>query len=140
MKLSRLLVATEALFCYLTARVALKILPFRILARWMGTSQAHPETDTVDGALLEELRGVVGAVATQLGPRENCFPQALTAKAMLRRRGFRSVLWLGADVGMGFRAHAWLECGGAIVTGASLKKSHRALVSFTEPRSRCYRN
>lgn len=50
----------------------------------------------------------------------NCFPQALTAKLLLRRRGIPSTLYLGAafkEDRSGMEAHAWLRCGPMYVTG-----------------------
>jgi len=48
-----------------------------------------------------------------------CLPNAMAARLMLARRGYASTLHLG--VGLRERkllhAHAWLESGGAIVTG-----------------------
>jgi len=52
--------------------------------------------------------------------QSNCFPQALTAKIWLRRRGIPSTLYLGAafkEDKSGLEAHAWLRCGSLYVTG-----------------------
>jgi len=46
-----------------------------------------------------------------------CFPQALAATLMLRRRGIRSTLYLGVDPHRDLDAHAWVRVGGLIVTG-----------------------
>lgn len=48
-----------------------------------------------------------------------CLAQALTARAMLRRRGIGSVLHVGVarSEAAPFEAHAWLEAAGVEVTG-----------------------
>ena len=49
-----------------------------------------------------------------------CLPNAMAAKLMLARRGCRSTIHLGVGKAEGgqLHAHAWLEAGGTIVTGA----------------------
>lgn len=52
----------------------------------------------------------------------NCLVQALTGRILLQRRGIPSDLRIGVAKKNGERldAHAWLECGGAVVLGGSM--------------------
>ena len=51
--------------------------------------------------------------------RAVCLPQAIAAKAMLRRRGINSVLHFGVAKrsDQSLDAHAWLDAAGIAVTG-----------------------
>lgn len=106
----------EALCWLAAARAALLVLPTRWIFRWMErplTGNAHDE---------DAAEGVRWAVisAARYGPFSFvCFPQALAAHAMLRRRGVASVMHYGvrrsADRQM--RGHTWLEVNGSMLLG-----------------------
>ncbi len=104
------------------ARLALRVIPFRRLARRLGALQtdAPPEH-------LAQARRVSLAIA-RISPytpwTSNCFPQALVAKYWLRRRGIPTTLYLGVALNKTadapnseMTAHAWLRCGPLLVTG-----------------------
>ncbi len=57
--------------------------------------------------------------AAQAVPRCTCLVRALAGRRMLWRRGIRSELRIGVAKSPDFQAHAWLECDGTIVIGAS---------------------
>ena len=69
---------------------------------------------------------VIGAVevAERYVPRSSCLSRAVAACAMLRRRGVRARIRLGATRGpnRSIRAHAWLECGGTASSSAPLEE------------------
>jgi hypothetical protein len=110
------------------ARLALRVVPFRRLARHLGPLQAETAADApVDH--LAQARRVALAIA-RVSPHtpweSNCFPQALTAKFWLRRRGIPTTLYLGVALNRpsmdhpalpDMEAHAWLRCGPLFVTG-----------------------
>jgi hypothetical protein len=112
----RLLV--EAFVTLLAARVALVLLPVRRIFRWLERplrSAATPQQLQI----VERIRWAVLTVA-RYGPLSFvCFPQALAAHAMLRRRGVGSVMHYGvrrsADRQM--RAHTWLEVDNRMLLG-----------------------
>jgi hypothetical protein len=100
----------EAFATLLAARSSLVLLPVRWIFRWMEAPPRHPAVPD-DPAVVESVRWAVLTVA-RYGPVSFvCFPQALAAHAMLRRRGIRSIMHYGvrrsADRRM--RAHTWLE-------------------------------
>ncbi|MCU0256589.1 MAG: lasso peptide biosynthesis B2 protein [Vicinamibacterales bacterium] len=83
----------EASCALALARVALLLLPFRRLARWLGAESAGPPAGTT--------------------------AQSLAATLMLRRRRLDAVTCLGvarAEDGR-IRAHAWTRCGDLHVAG-----------------------
>ena len=112
-----------------TAWLALRLIPFRRLARRLGPLQSETATDAPP-AQLEQARRVrlaIARVAPHTPWESNCFPQALAAKFWLRRHGIPSTLYLGvalnktnvaAPDARGMEAHAWLRCGPLVVTGA----------------------
>jgi hypothetical protein len=107
---SRRWLLVEAFATLLAARSSLVLLPVRWIFRWLESPPRHPTAS--DGSeIVEEIRWAVLTVA-RYGPLSFvCFPQALAAHAMLRRRGIRSIMHYGvrrsADRQM--RAHTWLE-------------------------------
>jgi hypothetical protein len=105
--------------CFLSvARVAIAIFPFRILVRWFG----HVPNDSPPEAPLSgcgEIGRAVERAARNLPWRAMCLPQAIAAKLMLSRRGYRSIVHFGVgrDPAGKLIAHVWVCCGDAIVVG-----------------------
>ncbi len=62
---------------------------------------------------------MVRAAANNVPWRSDCFPQAIAAREMLRRRGYESTIHLGVDRidRENIAGHAWLSCNGTVVTG-----------------------
>jgi hypothetical protein len=113
------------------ARLALRVIPFRRLARYLGSLQTETPLDALPAQLAQARR--VGLAIARVSPytpwKSNCLPQALVAKYWLRRRRIPTTLYLGVALnkpeGPAMRpemeAHAWLRCGTLIVTG---ERSH----------------
>lgn len=107
---SRRWLLLEAFAALLTARCSLVLLPVRWIFDWLERPPRHPAVPN-GSEIVDDIRWAVLTVA-RYGPLSFvCFPQALAAHAMLRRRGIRSVMHYGvrrsADRKM--RAHTWLE-------------------------------
>lgn len=116
----------QVFFLLGAARLALRVIPFRRMARYLGPLQ----TETLPDAPPEHLaqaRRIALAVA-RVSPHtpwtSNCFPQALAAKYWLRRRRIPTTLYLGVALTKTddapraeMTAHAWLRCGPLLVTG-----------------------
>ncbi len=108
----------------------------RILDRYAGSSttgnagQAHSSATS-------PVRWAITAVAARF-PSATCLVQALAADAILRRRGLTSELRIGVRVrgnsDVPFEAHAWVECGGAVVTGAIEDLSDFKVLPALRPR------
>jgi hypothetical protein len=104
------LLLLEAFVTLLTARCSLALLPVRWIFRWL-ERPLHNAAESANSDMAERIRWAVLSVA-RYGPISFvCFPQAMAAHAMLRRRGISSIMHYGvrrsADRKM--RAHTWLE-------------------------------
>ena len=103
------------------ARLAINIVPFHRLAPCLGTEKVESPAE-VPPSHLAQARRIAWAVrtASRYTPwKSNCFPQAVAAKILLRRRGIANTLYLGAafKARTELEAHAWLRCGSFYVTG-----------------------
>jgi len=78
---------------------------------------------------VERIIWAVRAVSRYV-PKATCLSEALAARILLGRRGHASRLHIGVarDEAKEFRAHAWLECQGAIVMGGSEAARYAPLV------------
>jgi hypothetical protein len=108
----------EAFAALLVARGSLALLPVRWIFRWLETPLRRTDASRRPD-IVERIRWAVLTVA-RYGPLSFvCFPQALAAHAMLRRRGIGSVMHYGvrrsADRQM--RAHTWLEVENRMLLG-----------------------
>jgi hypothetical protein len=109
----------EAAALLLLTGVGLKLLPFatvrRLLNRYIGVfSVTHDAED--DRAIW-----AVRSVSRRMPIRTTCLIEALTADAMLRRRGYECKLCLGVmppgTTSESLTAHAWVERQGTVVLG-----------------------
>jgi hypothetical protein len=109
----------EAFGALAVARCALVLLPARWIFHWLekpvrGVRSAGPDADHLNLATSDIVERVRWAVLTaaRYGPVSFvCFPQALAAHAMLRRRGIGSIMHYGVrrSADRKLRAHTWLE-------------------------------
>jgi hypothetical protein len=115
----------EGLGWLLAARVALALLPLKqVLRLWRleaAADQAEAGGDSADNPALPLIREtVLHHVRYSRFWAGSCMAQSFAAAAMLRRRDLPATLCLGTarnDDG-GWRAHAWLQSGDFLVTGA----------------------
>lgn len=127
--------AVEAALCLLLARAALAALPFRWLEPVFGQPLAQPEPPPDERAgLRQAVARAVAAAARRLPGRTVCFPRAIAATAMLRRRGVAAELvygaGLGGPAGRRLRAHVWVEDQGVVVVGGEEAKEHAELARY----------
>lgn len=111
----------EALVLTGVARLAILLFPFRWIAMWMG--ELGRETSRPPKKQLEEtvdrVKWAVATVSRHVPWQAKCFVQVVTARSMLGRRGVEGTIYFGLakDARGDLCAHAWLRCGGRIVTG-----------------------
>lgn len=120
-------------------RAAILLLPFRRITNLLGlaqgeTSSMPAEVATVDPAAIG---WSIQAAAARTHWESACLAQALTGMVMLSRRGIGATLFLGVardetDPGA-MAAHAWLRCGGVILTGAGGVERFSAISFFSRP-------
>jgi hypothetical protein len=116
----------EAVFWLSVARVALWLVPFPRIGRYLGKLQppSPPDAPTGQDKMLRS-RGIgwaVNTVADHLPVELVCLPRALAGWQMLHRRGVASRLHFGAlrerpEGTSGLQTHAWLSTPGVEVTG-----------------------
>jgi hypothetical protein len=128
----------EALAALFAARAALACLPFRRIAAWLGTLGAESGTELTaeHEAAVEDVAWSVQAMAHRVPWDSRCLAQALAAYRLLKRRGIAATVYFGVkrDPAVPFSAHAWVRCGGRIVTGAAGVEAYTVLMQFARER------
>jgi hypothetical protein len=122
-------------YCLLgISRLAIDTLAFKRLAGYLGRPCAE-SPDQIGAPELEATRRVSWAVesASRFTPwKSNCFPQAIAAQYLLRRRRISTTLYLGCRIEEQgeMKAHAWLRSGPRIVTGRPGHRAYRVVATF----------
>ena len=117
----------ESVILLWVVRLALWLLPFRVVRRLVGLVSPTEPTGTTPTASVDKIARAL-RTAPRVVPSATCLTRALAAQVMLSRRGHCSELRFGVakDEEGNFQAHAWVECRGRVVTG-----DHGALDGFT---------
>ena len=117
--------------------VGLRFIHFGTLRRLLDRfSTARQTTDPASASVvMGHIAWAVDASSRHLCAVSTCLTEALTAEAMLRRRGYPARAAIGVDLPQGgvLRAHAWTELSGTIVTGAAARGKF-ALLAVLEGR------
>ena len=117
------------------SRVAILVLPFRWTVRLFSLKQGRAAAE-VSPAMRDAARNIglaVRSASTRTPWQSACLAQSLAGAAMLRRRRIPAVVAMGvarngrADT---FSAHAWLSCGGVILTGAGGYERYQVIINF----------
>jgi hypothetical protein len=118
--------------------VAVLVLPFRVIARRLGThmNESGYSADPGHIELGRRIGWAIGAVSVRAPWRTKCLEQALAGKAMLRRRRVPNTLYLGvahASEGQSpLEPHAWLRTGTHHVTGGAHVERYTVLSTFAD--------
>jgi hypothetical protein len=124
----------EAFFWLWTARQVLQWVPFPRLAPWLSRGVTTVETTGPERLrLCRKVRGTVLRAARCLPGRFVCFPRALAAQRMLRRRRIGTELYYGAAVlpDQGLKTHVWLQDGPVGVVGYRAAERYRVLACYS---------
>ena len=127
-------VMMEAATLLLVFRVALKVVPFKRLVGAIKTGKrvVQPEREA---ASVRRVRWAILTVSSKVPLLNVCFPQALAAHFMLRRRGVSSTLYYGVTrSGPKLEAHTWLKAGERLVVGGGPSPYYTVLASFPSGR------
>src|SRR5436190_17524848 len=117
---SRRWVLIEARVYLLAARLAIRLLPFRRLTVFFERPAARPEKTGGERAQsIKDVRWAIWTATRHQRERVVCFPRAIAAQAMLRRRGVSTTLYYGAasKADKGLSAHVWVQDGETDVVG-----------------------
>lgn len=128
----------RAFFLSGIARIAILLIPFRVVKKFLGVSKKESCYDI----RIEEYRRVkriAWAVneASKYTPWESkCLVKAITAQKMLKGYKIYSTLYLGInkDEKNNMEAHAWLRCGNVFVTGGYGKEDFVEVAKFSNAR------
>jgi hypothetical protein len=115
---------------------ALNVVAFKRLTAWLGLKQTATGQETAQPLQQEAIAvgWAVEAVAARTPWTSTCLAQALAGAQMLRRRGIASALTLGValapDKESHMEAHAWLQHGGALLTGGGGHRRFTPISTF----------
>jgi len=123
----------EAAFGLLAARLMLRFVPFRYLTLFMKYPLADIRPSEFErGLIRNDVSRAIREAAAHLPGNTVCFPRALAAQVMCRRRGIDARLFYGASTanGTGLTAHVWVQDGSAGVVGCEEMSQFRTLARF----------
>lgn len=123
----------EALYCLTLSRLALKVLPFRMIQRFMNRLPAQPEVRGDDRIRIrEDVIWAISRASRFLPGKTVCFPQGITAQEMLRRRRIGTVLYYGATTKLynGLTGHVWVKDGSHGVIGCEIASDYKLLAFY----------
>jgi hypothetical protein len=124
----------EAFWYLLWAKAALVVVPFRWLVPLFNRqlTSAHGPESVERKRLREEVRWAIERVAARLPGTTVCFPRAIAAQIMCRRRGIGAVLYYGAAPlpGKGLSAHVWVLDESEGVVGHQVANSYQVMARF----------
>ena len=126
----------EAALYLLVARLVLGFVPFRRLAWFFERSPGTIEVTGIERERLRmEVRRAIYFTAGRLPGKTACFPRAIAAQAMLRRRRVGTVLYYGAATlpGRGLTGHVWVQDGDAGVVGYKESNGYHILARYPAP-------
>lgn len=125
--------AAEAALWLLLAWLALRLLPFRHVARLLRPAvRPRADGDEAVAAQIAQIARAVRAAARRVPWPAVCFPQGIAAQRMLCRRGIAADLHYGvakAEDG-GLEAHVWVTAGGVTVVGGETAGRFTPITTF----------
>ena len=118
-------------------RAAILTISFKRLTRSLEHKPNAEKITPLNDASMKTARLVGQAIirASAYTPWESaCLAQSLTAQKMLKKRGISGVFYLGAakdeESKEKMKAHAWTQCGDAIITGGAGHEAFTVLSVF----------
>lgn len=127
----------EAFFLLGLARFLVLTLPFKWLARTIGThmNEAGPDINDNDFRLARLIGQAVRSAASNTPWESVCLPQAVVCQWMLKRRNIPGTVYLGVAINKTIpdklSAHAWLRCGRSLLTGADGHRQFTVVSTFS---------
>ena len=121
--------AVRALGWLIAATVAVRVLSYATVTRLV---ERISSGDSKRSAITPAQCAAAIRRASRIWPAK-CLAQALAGSCLLRRAGLTPTLTLGVALDGRFDAHAWLECGGEIVTGGDADRHYAPLAARRTP-------
>jgi transglutaminase superfamily protein len=123
----------EATFYLMLARLALVCLPFKMLVWFMNRLSRQPELQGEERELLiRAVRWSILRASHRLPVKIVCFPRAIAAQAMLRRRRIGTTLYYGAATqpDKGLMSHVWVQDGQEGVIGFRAANGYKIIAKY----------
>lgn len=122
----------EAGIALAIAALAIRVLPFRVVARTASRTGATASPAVAPEKGVGALVWAVRAMASRLPWKNVCFQRGLALHSMLRRRGFDSRLHYGVGrlPDHPVSAHVWVSVADQVIEGAEGIAGHVRLASF----------
>jgi hypothetical protein len=129
------LLLLEATIYLALARFLVSFVPFGRVAPFLGQHAATPPRYQTESCNQAQRVGLAVRTASHYAPwHSTCLMQAIAAKGMLQRRRLHSTLYLGVarTPDQQLEAHAWLQYGPRVLTGAQGRHRYTVVSTFTE--------
>ena len=128
------LILAEAVGALIASSLAIRLLPFKWLAR-KASSVGRGKPGTTRDRTTQKARWAIGAAGPYLPWRIVCFQEGLALHSMLRRRGIASLLHygVGQSAERGVSGHVWVSVDGRIIVGEEEAGNHACLATFPAP-------
>jgi hypothetical protein len=126
----------EAARNLLFARALLKVFAFKHLTRFFTYPARETEiSETERWHLEKDVRWAIDKATSKLPGKSTCFPRAIAAQVILRRRGISTTLYYGAATlpERGLTAHVWLQDGDEGIVGHREALNYQVLARYPEP-------
>jgi len=123
----------EAIFTSGVVRFVILFVPMKKFASYLGKrTNCKTENDLSLPLKALKIKNALIRASRVVPWRFMCYEQAFTGKIMLRRRNIKTKLYFGVrkDGADSITAHAWLEAGSRIVTGAFGHQSYQVIAVF----------
>ena len=124
----------EALFTSIWVKLMVTFLPLRWYATKLGVQHAVTleKYNEMSSPVIFKISQAIVRCQKSIPWPTRCFVNAITAKTMLKKRGFESTLYLGVcKDNQKMTAHAWLQCGTTFVTGKRGMGKFKIVNTFT---------
>lgn len=133
-KLREITLLAEAWIFMAFARFCIVLFSFEKLMKLLGRTLSSEDWEDANRPLRKwaEINRAIQRASRYSFWRTKCFEQALTAKWMLRWRGYTSKMYFGVrkDQAAQMTAHAWVICEGEMVTGGNMAVEYMILTCF----------
>lgn len=129
---ARLASGARALVALVVADLAIRILPFDLVAARIRSLPDRRGRSADAVAVVATTRWALAAALRRIPWTIRCLARAVAANRLLARSQVPSRLWLGVgwDRESALEAHAWLEAEGTVVTGRREKSRFTPLCSL----------
>lgn len=126
----------EALVFLTAARFGLWLLPFARLTWFFERGGQDKLRGAERTRVREGVQWAISEASLYLPGETVCFPRAIAAQLMLRRRGITTTLYYGAATlpTRELKAHVWLQDGAIGVVGHESAGEYHILARYPEPR------